>query len=540
VLAGPTARPRVSVIIPAYNEQGRVGATAAAARAIAGVAEVVVVDDGSTDATAEEAARAGAKLVRARHRGKGDALRRGIAAAAGELVLLLDADLGESAGAAEPLVAAVGEDRADLAIAVLPAPRRRPGLGIALGAARVGLWLLTGRWFAAPLSGQRCMAAKLARALPWARGFAAEVAATADAAALGARIAEVPVNLAHAPTGRNLAGFLHRGRQFAAVAAALGPRAFYPIGPDACPAPARRLILAAGAWAALIGIIRYLPWWRLVADPFIWTAYAAAWSAWLAVAVVVISLALNQGKGLARPNYAGREIPAAGGVGFALGPLATWALAVRSGERAELLAWVALAVTAMTTVGLADDLYGSRAVSGLRGHLRSLARGRITTGAVKAIAGLIMGLVIGWFIARPSLPAAILNGAVIALCANLVNLLDLRPGRALKGFLLLALVAVAADGLALYLVAPIGIIALAFAPLDLGGRAMMGDAGANALGIAAGIALAAVLPLWGRLACVAMLAGIHLYSERHSLSDLIARVPALRWLDRLGRPGDEP
>jgi UDP-N-acetylmuramyl pentapeptide phosphotransferase/UDP-N-acetylglucosamine-1-phosphate transferase len=67
----------------------------------------------------------------------------------------------------------------------------------------------------------------------------------------------------------------------------------------------------------------------------------------------------------------------------------------------------------------------------------------------------------------------------------------------------------------------------------------MGDAGANALGAAAGVALAAVLPLWGRLVLVVALAGIHVYSERRSLSQLIARAPALRWLDRLGRPEED-
>jgi hypothetical protein len=521
----------VSVIIPAYNEQGRVGATAAAARTIAGVAEVVVVDDGSTDATADEAARAGAKVVRARHRGKGDALRRGIAAAAGELVLLLDADLGESAGAAEPLVAAVGEGRADLAIAVLPAPRRRPGLGIALGAARVGLWLLTGRWFAAPLSGQRCMTTELARTLPWARGFAAEVAASADAAALGARIAEVPLDLAHAPTGRNLAGFLHRGRQFAAVLAAFIPRALYPITPSARPAPGRRLLLAACAWIVLVAL-------AALASPRLAAAVSVAA---FAVGATACSLAVNHWAGVVRPNYRGREIPGAGGLAFALGPLAAAGAAAATADfRALPLAIVGLAAGIMAAVGLADDVFGARGVKGLFGHLRCLARGRLTTGGLKAITGGVIGLAVGWSMAYPSVPEALLNAALIAMSANLVNLLDLRPGRALKGFLLLALVAVAADGLAVYLVAPIGIIALAFAPLDLGGRAMMGDAGANALGIAAGIALAAALPLGGRLACVAVLAGIHLYSERHSLSDLIARVPALRRLDRLGRPGDEP
>ena len=82
-------------------------------------------------------------------------------------------------------------------------------------------------------------------------------------------------------------------------------------------------------------------------------------------------------------------------------------------------------------------------------------------------------------------------------------------------------------------------VELRAAPLDLAGRAMMGDAGANSLGIAAGIALAVSLPWWGKLAATGVLLGIHLYSERRSLSDLIARAPALRWLDRLGRAAED-
>ena len=530
--SAPTAFRRVSVVIPAYNEQGRVAATVAAARGMSGVVEVVVVDDGSSDATAPEAEQAGARVIRAPHRGKGAALRRGVGAATGELVLLLDADLGTSASAAEALVGPVAEGRADMAIAVLPAPRVRPGLGIALAAARLSLWLLTGRWFAAPLSGQRCMTANLARALPWARGFAAEVAVTADAAALGARVIEVPTEIEHAPTSRSLAGFVHRGRQFGAVIAAFAPRLLYPIGPTARPAPSRRLIAAMCGWAVLIAVGARLHPWLLAA------CAVAAFS----VSAVAASLAIGNWAGIRRPNYRGTQIPTAAGVGFALAPLAAWGLAAAGAlPRADvrLVAYSVLAAVVMSAVGLLDDLYGSRQVSGLAGHLASVARGRITTGAVKAAAGIIVGLAIGWLLARPGIAQAIINGAVIALSANLVNLLDLRPGRALKGFFLLAVVAVAVDPQAVYAVGPIGVVALALAPLDLGGRAMMGDAGANALGAAAGVALAAALPLWGRLVLVVALAGIHVYSERRSLSQLIARAPALRWLDRLGRPEED-
>jgi len=271
-------------------------------------------------------------------------------------------------------------------------------------------------------------------------------------------------------------------------------------------------------------------------------ALAAAAAAAFAIAVAALSLALNHAAGMCRPNYLGRRIPAAGGIAFALGPLVAWGIAAAHGHQAAaILLLCAAGAAVMGVVGLADDLYGSRDVSGLAGHLGSLARGRVTTGAVKAVVGVGVGLIIGWLLAGGSVIVAVVNAALIALSANFVNLLDVRPGRAYKGFVLLGAVALAADTGVWHVVAPIAVVALAFAPLDFGGRAMMGDAGANALGAVAGIALAvslSICPLWTKVVLATALAGIHLYSERRSISDLVERVPGLRWLDRLGR-GEE-
>jgi len=531
-----SAPPRVSVIIPAYNEQGRIGATVIAARVIPGVAEVIVVDDGSRDATAQEAEGAAATVIRARHRGKGAALKRGVAAATGDLALLLDADLGESAANAHTLVEAVAADRADMTVGVLPAAQGRGGFGLALGAARISLWLLTGREFAAPLSGQRCLKAELARSLPWGRGFGAEVAATVDAAAIGVRIEEVPVELRHAATGRTLAGFLHRGRQFAAIIAAAIPRILYPIGPTARAAGARRLVVAACAWATLAAAGQLLPV-RQAQGGRPWLAMAAGVGAFC-IATVVISLGINRAARIIRPNYLGRAIPAAGGAAFVLGP---WAAIFMAPSESLLHAMEALALgaTVMSAAGLADDLWGARDASGLRGHFGALARGKVTTGAIKAIVGGAVGLAFGLALAygegRLIALNAVLTAVVVALTANLVNLLDLRPGRGFKGFILLAIIAVAVERRAAWVVGPVGAAALAFEPLDLGGRAMMGDVGANTLGIMAGFALGLWLPLWAKAIWAAALIGVHLYSERRSINDLIARVAPLRWLDRLGR-----
>src|SRR4051812_48321987 len=114
--AAPTLR--VSVIIPARNEADRIGATICAARALPGVCEVIVVDDGSADASASVAEDAGGVALRhARNRGKAAAMETGAERAAGELLLFLDADLGDTAAEAAVLIHPVLCGEADMSIA---------------------------------------------------------------------------------------------------------------------------------------------------------------------------------------------------------------------------------------------------------------------------------------------------------------------------------------------------------------------------------------------------------------------------------------
>lgn len=213
----------VSVIIPAHNEEGRVGATVRAVRAAGWADEVLVVDDGSRDGTAAAAAAAGARVVRLpRRRGKGAALARGVAAARGDILVFLDADLGETAAEGGRLAAAVRAGVADMAVAVLPPPPVATGRGLVVRLARRALRRLTGLHLRAPLSGQRALTrAVAAAAAPWPAGFGVEVALTAAAARAGFRVTEVDTAMAHVPSGRDLRGRLHRGRQFLAVLAAL-------------------------------------------------------------------------------------------------------------------------------------------------------------------------------------------------------------------------------------------------------------------------------------------------------------------------------
>lgn len=214
---------RVSAVVPARDEADRVAATVRALRRIPGVDEVVVVDDGSRDATAARARAEGARVVRAeRPSGKAAALTLGARAARGAILLLADADLGPSAEALAPLCRAVEQGEADLAVAV-PCRASGGGLGSVRLLARWGGALLGGSPLSAPLSGQRAMRAEHAPLLLGgpARGFGAEVQMNVRAGRAGLRIAERRLPFTHRVTGMDPRGWWHRARQFRDVALTL-------------------------------------------------------------------------------------------------------------------------------------------------------------------------------------------------------------------------------------------------------------------------------------------------------------------------------
>jgi hypothetical protein len=236
VAAWPSASSRVVAVVPAKDEEDRIGATVAALRQLPQVALIVVVDDGSSDQTAAVAEWAGQVTVvrHDRNRGKAAALTTGAARAAallpGAPVLFVDADLEASAANLGPLVDAVLAGEAEMAIAVLP-PQDRPGggFGVVVRTAREGIARLTGWTATQPLSGQRCLTREaLDAAMPLAPGWGVEVGLTIDVLRAGGRVVEVPCELRHRVTGRDLSSQVHRARQLAGVTRALAERSGLP------------------------------------------------------------------------------------------------------------------------------------------------------------------------------------------------------------------------------------------------------------------------------------------------------------------------
>jgi hypothetical protein len=196
----------LTVLVPARDEEERIERTVAALREAFPEAEVVVADDGSRDGTADAALAAGARVVRLPRRGKGQALTLAERQCRPGPLLLCDADL---AGDLRPLVAA----GADVAVARF-ARRVGGGLGLAKGVARALIERRAGRRLEEPLSGQRALSERARDGLfPVAAGFGVETRMTIDAFRAGLDVVELELDLEHRATGRDVAGFVHRGRQ---------------------------------------------------------------------------------------------------------------------------------------------------------------------------------------------------------------------------------------------------------------------------------------------------------------------------------------
>jgi UDP-GlcNAc:undecaprenyl-phosphate GlcNAc-1-phosphate transferase len=174
---------------------------------------------------------------------------------------------------------------------------------------------------------------------------------------------------------------------------------------------------------------------------------------------------------------------------------------------------------------------------GWRGHARAALRGELSTGTLKAAGSLGLALFAMSFEGL-SKPRWLLAVGVLVLATNVFNLLDLRPGRAIKAFVLLGagLTLGSLDARPLWSLGLFAAPALVAGLYDLRERAMLGDTGANLLGALAGLWLVLTLSQGGQLIALALLVAITLYGELRSISALVERTPGLRALDSWGRP----
>ena len=536
----------ITVLMPAFQESERIGGSVSAALGITGVTRVLVIDDGSQDATADIAAHTGAQVLRlSENQGKAAALRAGLVALPGaddDIILLLDADLGESAADGEKLLRPLLADEADMSIGIFPRAPGKGGFGLVKSLARWGCFLLTGQRLQAPISGQRACRRKLLQAAPLGEGYGLEVTMNVAAIDAGARVCEVPVQMTHNFTGRNLRGFQHRGRQFKQIFIALLAAAFGHTGePITVNIFSKRslgflftILFAGWLLAGLPGIPRevMLPYGSIVGlDNRL--IYLIPVLLLFGLLLVVIFSGLLRAR---RLNYRQRYIPSLGGLIFlpVLSYLFITATADMRGQLLMLLAWMLL--------GMYDDLFGNAQSKGFRGHLKALQKGQLSSGGVKMLVGGVLALLMAtmqYGNSVDAIPLILLAALIIALSANAINLFDLRPGRAVKLFSVLTiplylLATCWLNSALLPLIALMLLITFCYAPFDFSATMMLGDTGANLLGAFLGLMLVIILPPSGQIVVLLLLLGLHFFAERYSITTTINRVGWLRAIDHLG------
>jgi UDP-GlcNAc:undecaprenyl-phosphate/decaprenyl-phosphate GlcNAc-1-phosphate transferase len=264
-----------------------------------------------------------------------------------------------------------------------------------------------------------------------------------------------------------------------------------------------------------------------------------------AAALWVLAAAAFGGAVFQRENFRGRLLPTAVGIIVALVVLVTdavVAVVAAAGAEPNAAAVEGLRLTTITALGfgllgLLDDLGGAGESGGFAAHLRALAEGRLTTGAIKLFGGAAVAVVVVATREPDSIGRVLADGALVALAANLGNLFDRAPGRTIKvtlvAFLVLVL-AVGAErglaGVALAVGAGAGLLTA-----DLRERLMLGDAGANVLGAVLGLGVVLTCSPGVRTVVLVLVAALNLASEWVSFSRVIAAAPPLRAADRWGR-----
>jgi hypothetical protein len=250
---------------------------------------------------------------------------------------------------------------------------------------------------------------------------------------------------------------------------------------------------------------------------------------------------------LARENYRNHVLATAGG----LAPVITYVVVVGFAHLALVRGhggwdWevrIGLAGLFMGTIvgfaffGLLDDLVGVGESGGFKAHVRAMVGGRLTTGGIKLVGGAAVALAVVFGRSHGSVWRWLLDGALVALAANLGNLFDRAPGRTIKVGLVAFVLLFAGVGDADLLVGVAFFVGACVALLlpDLREEVMIGDTGANALGAVLGLGVVFTCAPVTRTIVLVVVLALNLASEVVSFSKVIDRVGPLRALDRLGR-----
>ncbi|WIV10981.1 glycosyltransferase [Proteiniborus sp. MB09-C3] len=187
-------------------------------------------------------------------------------------------------------------------------------------------------------------------------------------------------------------------------------------------------------------------------------------------------------------------------------------------------------------IGIIDDIIGEKEVKGFKGHISSLIKLRLTTGGLKLIVGGMASLLVSLTIST-NIIDIIINGLIIGLFTNLINLFDLRPGRASKVFILLSIILIFSSRLNEYnyvITSLLGIV-LVYLPYDLKAKSMMGDVGSNVLGMTLGAFCAGTQSILIKSLYLVLLIVLHIISECYSLTEIIDNNRLLCYIDKLGR-----
>lgn len=252
--------------------------------------------------------------------------------------------------------------------------------------------------------------------------------------------------------------------------------------------------------------------------------------------LLLLMLEMLRDTGAIRKNYRGQDIPVSAGISFPFTVMVILFGYTVCKWYDETYLLFMLGLTAIALLGFIDDMLGQRDTLGFRGHFSALFKGRLTTGGLKALGGGFIALFIAVNVSS-TWTDMILNTLLIAFFTNMLNLMDLRPGRAIKAYLvfLAVLVVLSYGNVNWMIITPLLGAVLAYFPYDLKARAMMGDAGSNVLGLALGVLAAQSLSLTVRAGMLLFLIAVHVYAEKYSLTATIEKVGFLRMIDNMGR-----